>query len=443
VLIFNSLAWPRSAIVTLKVTIPEPVAGDVYVVDAQQNVLPSQIVSRRAETNSVELLVQSPEIPSLGYALVHVVAGKRQFPSDLQAHGLTIENSSIRASVDAKTGCLISLYDKKDQHESLAEGACGNELIAFKDTPKAYDAWNIDSDFDQVFSRLDAADSVELVESTRLRAVIRVKRHWQASHFTQDYVLYAHSDTLDVVNDFDWHEDHVLLKAAFRLASHSDHATYEIPYGTIERPTTRNNSWERAKFEVPALRWADLGDATHGFSLLNDSKYGYDCAGDVLRLSLLRSPTWPDPQADRGAQRFTYRLYPHAGSWKDALTIRRGYDFNYSLIAVQATNHAGAMPPQHSFAEAQNDNVVITAVKRSEDDRSLIVRLYEWAGKVSQVTLRIPAGAQSAESTNLMEQPDATPVSLIKDEVGLHVHPYEIATIRIDYPAPSGGPTTP
>ncbi len=443
VLIFNSLAWPRSAIVTLKVTIPEPVAGDVYVVDAQQNVLPSQIVSRRAETNSAELLVQSPEIPSLGYALVHVLAGQRQFPSDLQAHGLTIENSSIRASVDAKTGCLTSLYDKRDRHESLAEGACGNELIAFKDTPKAYDAWNIDSDFDQVFSRLDAADSVELLESTPLRAVIRVKRHWQASHFTQDYVLYAHSDTLDVVNDFDWHEDHVLLKAAFHLASHSDHATYEIPYGTIGRPTTRNNSWERAKFEVPALRWADLGDPTHGFSLLNDSKYGYDAVGNVLRLSLLRSPTWPDPQADRGAQRFTYRLYPHAGSWKDALTIRRGYDFNYSLIAVQATNHAGAMPPQHSFAEVQNDNVVITAVKRSEDDRSLIVRLYEWAGKDSQVTLRIPAGAQSAESANLMEQPDATPVSLIKDEVGLHVHPYEIATIRIDYPAPSGGPTTP
>jgi alpha-mannosidase len=96
---------------------------------------------------------------------------------------------------------------------------------------------------------------------------------------------------VDVVNDFDWHETHVLLKAAFPLAASSDHATYEIPYGSIERPTTRNNSWEAAKFEVPALRWADLGDATHGFSLINDSKYGYDAKGNVLRISLLRSPT--------------------------------------------------------------------------------------------------------------------------------------------------------
>ncbi len=443
VLIFNSLAWPRSAIATLKVTMPAPVAGEVYVVDAQQNVLPSQIVNRRSESNSVELLVQSPEIPSLGYTLVHVVAGKRPFASDLQAHGLTIENSALRVRVDPKSGCLISLYDKKDQYESLAEGACGNELVAFKDTPKAYDAWNIDSDFDQVFSRLDNADSVELVESTPLRDVIRVKRHWQASHFTQDYVLYAHSDTLDVANDFDWHEDHVLLKAAFNLAAHSDHATYEIPYGTIERPTTRNNSWERAKFEAPALRWADLGDGAHGFSLLNDSKYGYDAVGNVLRLSLLRSPTWPDPKADRGAQPFTYRLYPHPGSWKDALTIRRGYDFNYNLSAVQATTHTGAMQPQHSFVETQNDNVVLTAVKRSDDDRSLIVRLYEWAGKDSMVTLRIPAGAQSAESTNLMEQPDPARVFLIKDEVRVPVHPFEIATIRIDYPAPFGEPARP
>jgi alpha-mannosidase len=108
-------------------------------------------------------------------------------------------------------------------------------------------------------------------------------------------MLYAGIDRVDVRNDFDWQETHVLLKAAFPLAASSAKATYEIPYGTIDRPTTRNNSVEKAKFEVPALRWADLGDGEHGFSLLNDSKYGYDAAGNVLRLSLLRSPTYPDP----------------------------------------------------------------------------------------------------------------------------------------------------
>ena len=116
-------------------------------------------------------------------------------------------------------------------------------------------------------------------------------------------------------------------------------ATYEIPYGTIERPTTRNNSWEKAKFEVPALRWADLGDGQHGFSLINESKYGYDAEGNVLRLSLLRSPKWPDPNADRGHHHFSYALYPHAGDWKQALTVRHGYEFNYRLKAMQVEAH--------------------------------------------------------------------------------------------------------
>jgi hypothetical protein len=123
-------------------------------------------------------------------------------------------------------------------------------------------------------------------------------------------------------------------------------ATYEIPYGAIERPTTRNNSWEKAKFEVPALRWADLGDGQHGFSLINEAKYGYDGAGNVLRLSLLRSPTSPDPEADQGAQHFTYALYPHAGDWKQAGTVHHGYEFNYPLAAAQVAAHAGLLPPQ-------------------------------------------------------------------------------------------------
>ena len=171
-------------------------------------------------------------------------------------------------------------------------------------------------------------DSVSVVEHTPLRADIRVSRTWSKSHFVQDVILSADSDQVVVDNDIDWHETHILLKAAFPLEASSDQATYEIPYGTIERPTTRNNRIEAAKFEVPALRWADLGDANHGFSLINESKYGYDAKGNVLRISLLRSPTWPDPDADRGHHSFRYSLYAHAGGWKQALSVRRGYEFN-------------------------------------------------------------------------------------------------------------------
>ena len=139
----------------------------------------------------------------------------------------------------------------------------------------------------------------------------------------------------------DWHEQHILLKVAFPVSVHSDKATFEIPYGSVERPTTRNTPAEQAQFEVPALRWADISDAIHGFSLLNDSKYGYDARDNVLRLSLLRSPTWPDPETDQGQHEFTYSLYPHGGTWREAMTVRQGYELNYPLMTQTTTQHPG------------------------------------------------------------------------------------------------------
>ena len=236
---------------------------------------------------------------------------------------MTLENSLLRVVVDSHTGCITSLYDKKANFETLAAGGCGNQLQAFKDTPHKDDAWNIDLGTLDHFTPLAQADSVKLVEKGPLRGVIRVKRTWQSSTFVQDITLDAGSDEVDVVNDIDWHETHVLLKAAFPLAASSNMATYEIPYGTIERPTTRNNRWEQAKFEVPALRWADLGNGQHGFSLINESKYGYDGSGNVLRLSLLRSPVWPDPMRTVGittsvmllSARWGLEICSHRPSW--------------------------------------------------------------------------------------------------------------------------------
>src|SRR6185369_7817874 len=149
-------------------------------------------------------------------------------------------------------------------------------------------------------------------------------------------------------------------------------------------------------FEVPAQRWADLSDQKHGFSLLNDCKYGYDAKGNVLRLSLLRSPTWPDPDADQGHHEFTYSLYPHAAGWMEALTVREGFNLNYKLSAVQTENHDGSLPPQQSFISIDADNVVLTAFKRAEDDNSVIARFYEWKGRTGDVFLHLSSGVQSA-----------------------------------------------
>jgi alpha-mannosidase len=433
VMVFNPLAWERSGLVTINVQMPEP-ASDVSVLDSENHVLPSEVLSKDSATHQFKLLVKAENVPSIGYAVLHVVPGKKSFVSDLSVHGLTLENAALRVTVDKTTGCITSLFDKKSGFESLASGACGDELQLFKDTPKEYDAWNIDpGTLDQPPDKLDSADSVEVVENTPLRAVIRVTKHTEKSKFVQDIVLYSGDDQVVVKNDIDWHEDHKLLKAAFPLSASSAKATYEIPYGSIERPTTRNNSWEKAQFEVPALRWADLGDEQHGFSLINNSKYGYDARDNVLRLSLLRSPTWPDPVADRGRQQFSFALYPHAADWKQAMTVRHGFDFNYTLKGMQVEAHAGALPARHSFVSAEPTNVVLTAIKKAEDGDGLVFHLYEWAGKPGEIKLEVPPGAQGATETNLMEQPEGQPLKVEGNEVSLPVKPYEIVAVKVDY----------
>jgi alpha-mannosidase len=434
VLVWNPLAWERGGLVTVDVQMPEPTQY-VTVLDTNEQVVPSQVISSDSATNTFKLMIASSAVPAMGYAVLHVVAGKREFVSELKTDALTLENADLRVTIDKTNGCITSLYDKRAQFESLAAGACGNELQAFKDTPKDYDAWNIDpGTLDVPPMRLTAADSVQLVEHTPFRSVVEIKRKWQNSTFTQQIALYTSLDHVIVSTNVDWHERHILLKAAFPLAASSAFATYEIPYGAIERPTTRNNSWEKAQFEVPALRWADAGDASHGFSLINNAKYGYDEAGNVLRLSLLRSPVSPDPEADQGEQHFTYALYPHAGDWKQAATVHHGYEFNYPLTAIQVAPHAGPLAAQQSYLSVSSPDMIVTAIKKAEDTNSLIVRMYESAGKSGEFSVSLPHGATGASLVNLMENKTDQPVSLAGDKAVLTAHPWEILTLKVDYP---------
>ncbi|MEO6803984.1 MAG: glycoside hydrolase family 38 C-terminal domain-containing protein [Granulicella sp.] len=433
IVVFNSLGWQRSGVGEVSVQMPTA-AKSISLIDPKGHVVPSQIISQDEATHTYRLLFRVSQMPSLGYIVLHAVEGKRPFASDLKASGMTMENATVRLTVDAKTGCITSLFDKKTNFETIAKGGCGNELQAFKDTPTKYDAWNIDpGTLDVPPTLLHEVDSVKLVESGPLRSIIRVSRTWQKSKFVQDITLYTGDDHAVVSNDIDWHETHVLLKAAFPLAASSDKATYEIPYGTIDRPTTRNNSFEKARFEVPALRWADAGDGQHGFSLLNNSKYGYDSVGNLLRLTLLRSPIWPDPDADREMHHFEYGLYPHGGDWKQALTERHGYEFNYRLKAMQIMAHGGTMQPEHSFVGLDTQHVVLTAMKKTDDGNGLVLRFYEWAGQGGNVTLTVPPGATGATLVNLMEKPEGSAIAVTGNHVTVPVTPFEIQTVRVDY----------
>jgi alpha-mannosidase len=442
VIIFNSLSWRRTEVTEVEAQLPTS-AQQIGVVDSSGKPAESQLLSLDADTHRARFLLLSTT-PAFGYRTYFVRAATTApaVHSLLKASFDTLENEFLRVKIDPQTGCMSSLFDKRSGTESLAPAetdtggpktsTCGNLLQTFVDKPKQWDAWNIDADFEKQHWDLDKADAVKLVESGPLRAIIQVKNHFQNSTFVRDIILYAGVPRVDVQMQADWHEKHILLKVAFPLSAHSDKAAYEIPFGSVERPTTRNTPAEQAQFEVPAQRWADISDAKHGFSLLNDCKYGYDAKGNVLRLSLLRSPEWPDPHADEGHHEFTYSLYPHAGGWKEALTIRRGYELNYKLISLPLEKHEGSLAAEHSFLQVQPDNVIVTALKKAEDENVLIVRFYEWAGKDSEVTLQLPPGAESAAETDLMEKSIAS-ASLRNNEVTVHTKPYEIKTIKVQF----------
>jgi alpha-mannosidase len=445
VVVYNPLGWERSGDVSVEAQLPKSGSAALYVVDPSAGGKPALPLESSVDeaTGVVHLTVHVSGVPALGYKVIRIVSLKKGAVEGTTAVDsgdlVRLGDGDLRVAVNKKTGCITSI--EQAGFETLAPGACGNELQAFKDTPKDYDAWNIDpGTLDQPPTLLDTADSVELVDAKTPDPGIRVTRTWQSSKFVQTITIPPSSGQVDIDNEIDWHERHILLKAAFPLAASSGFATYEIPYGSIERPTTRNNSWEKAQFEVPAMRWADMGDGKHGLSLLNQSKYGYDAVGNVLRLSLLRSPTWPDPEADQGHHHFHYAVYPHAGSWKDALTMRHGWEYDYPLTAIVTTAHSGSLPAEHSFASVPTENVVLTAVKKAEDTKGLIFRVYEWAGKSATAEFHVPPGATSASVTNLMETPEGSPLTVKGDVVEVPIHPYEILTIRVDYPA--GGPKT-
>jgi alpha-mannosidase len=444
VVVFNSLSWPRVEVIEIEAQLPAS-AQHVEVFDSAGKLVESQLLAIEPDTHRVDLLVLS-RTPAIGYTTYFVRPEAKHVPyhSIVKASESSLENEFIRVKIDPQTGCMTSLFDKRSQMETLApsetdtggpkEHVCGNLLQAFNDKPKRWDAWNIDADFEKQHWDLDKADQLELIENGPLRAVIRVKNHFQNSTFVRDITLYAGVPRVDVKMHADWHEKHILLKVAFPLSAHNEKATFEIPYGSVERPTTRRTPAEQAEFEVPAQRWADISDATHGFSLLNDCKYGYDAKGNVLRLSLLRSPEWPDPHADEGPHDFTYSLYPHGGTWREAQTIRRGYELNDKLISRQTERHQGSLPAEHSFVQIGADNVVLSALKRAEDDNSLILRFYEWEGRESDVTVQLPRDVQSAEETDLMERPIGN-LSMHAGVVTVPTKPYEIKTIKVRFTA--------
>lgn len=338
-------------------------------------------------------------------------------------------------------GDITRIFDKKNNREVLAPNAIANQFQAFEDRPMKFDAWDIDIFYDDKMWLAEPASSVEFVEYGDLRQTIEVKRKIQNSEYTQCISLSHNSPRLDFDTTINWTERHTMLKVAFPVDVLAPQATYEIQWGNVTRPTHRNTSWDWARFETCAHKWVDLSEGNYGVSLLNDCKYGHDIRDNVMRITLLRSPTMPDPMADFGEHHFKYSLYPHEGSWNEE-TQREAYLLNDPIIVYQRTiDHRPSTITHHpssmvhrplSMVSPSAANVIIETIKRAEDGDGLIVRLYESQRKRGPVQVRFGCGVELAWITNLLEENESV-LSVENDSISLNLRPYQIVTLRVKF----------
>ena len=421
IVIFNSLNWERSAVVTLAT---EGKRYQIY--DLNGNSIPVQ-------NNSEQLCFLAKNITAVGYRTYWLVDGESKFitDKDLNSNNFILENDYLKVVINNNTGNINSIYDKEQQLEILS--GAGNKLEAFEDKGQYWDAWNIDPEYEQKQLPDTELRSIAWLEDGAIRQIIRVVKQLNSSQFIQDYILEEHSPILKIANTVDWQETQVMVKASFPLNIQSDFVTYEIPCGAIKQTTKPQSAAERAKWEVPALNWADLSDNSgkYGVSILNDCKYGYDFQPNQLRLTLLRSPLWPDPQSDRGIHHFTYAIYPHKNSWQEANTVQRGYELNTPLQTVmldkdRIKQNSQKLLPTSELLNLSADNLILMALKFS-GDRELVLRCYEAYGTAAQLNLQSDLNLQLVKITNGLEVEDR------ELQPNNKIEPYKIATFKLNF----------
>lgn len=199
------------------------------------------------------------------------------------------------------------------------------------------------------------------------------------------------------------------MKVSFPVAVSDTAATYGVPYGSLRRSTQRRTTWEQARVEVPAERWADITQAGYGISLLTADKYGFDITGSRIRLSLLRAPLWPDPTADRGRHETRYALFPHRGRPEDGNTVQRAYELTTPLLCIATGRHAGPLGLATAFIALAPANVILTSVKKDEDTDAMVVQWFETSGTETAARLTLPAPPRRAVMSDFLEQ-DGPPI---------------------------------
>lgn len=420
IVVFNQLAHDRSDVVEFP--LPEGYNG-VSITDASGMKIVSQVIE------GGKVIFYAQNVPAKGYKVFYI----SKADSENENGGITVtsegfSNKFFQIALD-DSGRIASIYDVREKREVLKNGEKANVLQAFEDKPHNHDAWDINIYYQEKMWEISDVESIEVLESGPVRGCICLKRKFLDSILKQNIYVYNDIPRIDFATVVDWKEKQILLKAAFPVDVHSDKAAYEIQYGNVERPTHWNTSWDYARFEVCAHKWADLSEDGYGVSLLNDCKFGHDIKESVMRLTLLKSATHPNVDADREVHEFTYSLYPHKGGWKEAGTVQMAYELNCPMYTKVEDAHSGSLQEEFSMVGVDKDNVVIEVVKKAEDSEAIIVRLYECYNRRTTVTLSFFKEIAKAAECDLMEK-ELKDVQTKGNQITFEIKPYEIKTFK-------------
>lgn len=432
VVVFNQLSFDRSEVVEFEV--PHSIEN-FEVIDTDDNVIPLQLVDVGIKEGQAfkKYIFFAENIPAKGFKAFTL---KKSFgnhssvnSNDIQISETKISNRFFDIELNQDSN-ITSIYDKVNDRELLKPGSRGNVLQAFEDKPHNHDAWDINIYYQEKMWEVNDVESVAVVEDGPVRSCIEVKKRFLDSTLTQRIYCYSRLPRIDFATNIDWKERQILLKAAFPVDIHSDKATYEIQFGNVERPTHWNTSWDYARFEVCAHKWADLSEHDYGVSLLNDSKYGYDIKDSNMRITLLKSAVEPNIDADREIHDFIYSLYPHSGDWKKAKTVQMAYSLNCPMYTKVEKAHEGSLPAMFSLVRIDSDNVIMEVVKKAEDGEDIVIRLYECYNRRNMVNLTFFKELTSVWECDLLENNIKT-VCIEGNKFMFQINPYEIKTFKI------------
>ena len=406
--LFNQANWERDSIVKI------PAGAKAYeYTDSEGNTLSSH---RCGEQDHVYVKGLKP----LVFSTITRRAKASNEASSFTEN--TVETPYYIVSWDDK-GRLVRLYDKSADREVIPEGKFANVIQIFEDKPRCFDAWELESTIDLKKEEIPCDGNI-IKTKNELGYFIHFTYNYNNSKIMQTMCLYNDKRRIDFKTVVEWKESQKILKTAFSVDIRGVFARYDVQEGNIVRPITRNTSWEAAKFEVVAHKWADLSETGYGVALLNDCKYGYDIKEDTMRLSLLKSATDPDYSADYGTHEFTYSIYPHKEEWYNSGLEEEAFDLNSPVVVLDGASALG----NESLISFDTKNIVLDAFKKAENEEAYVLRFHEYTGRRGKINLKTGLKFDSWCESDLMENPLG---EWKQTAIEVEVKPYEIKTIML------------